>query len=175
MADEDNDTEAAEAEAAESGGGKKKLIVFGIIGLALLAGGIFAGPVVMDMISPPEEETVEADADAPAEILPELYASLRPPLVVNFKDSYGDSHYMQITMEVMAREQKIIDDLKEHIPVIRNGLILLYGAADYDAVVTRAGKEQMLADGLAEIQSLMSTRTDDGNIEAVYFTSLVIQ
>ena len=172
MADEDNEAEAAQA--AESGGGKKKLIVFGVIGLALLGGGIFAGPAVMDMISPPEEQP-EAAADAPAEILPELYASLRPPLVVNFKDSYGDSHYMQITMEVMARKQKVIDDLKEHIPVIRNGLILLYGAADYDAVVTRAGKEQMLADGLAEIQSLMSTRTDEGNVEAVYFTSLVIQ
>ena len=169
MADEEN-----EAQAAESGGGKKKLIVFGVIGLVLLGGGIFAGPMVMNMISPPEE-TAEVDSEEAAKAKPELFASLHPPLVVNFKDALGDAHYMQITMEVMARDQAVIDAVKGHIPVIRNGLILLYGASVYEEVITTEGKEQMLADGLLKIQELMSTRTDEGNIEALYFTSLVIQ
>ena len=54
MAEEDNATEAA-AEAA--GGGKMKMIIFAVIGLVLVAIGIFAGPAVMNMISPPEPET----------------------------------------------------------------------------------------------------------------------
>lgn len=170
MAEEENEQQAEEA----SGGGKKKIILLGVIGLTLLGGGIFAGPMVMNMISPPEEEAAEGEAEVDVD-KPELFASLHPPLVVNFKDAFGDSHYMQITMEVMARDQAVIDAVKAHIPVIRNGLILLYGAAVYEEVITTEGKEKMLADGLAKIQELMSTRTDEGEIEALYFTSLIIQ
>ena len=171
MADEETATEEQ-----PKGGGKKKLILFGIIGLVLLAGGIFAGPALLNMISPPSEQSAEdADGEEAKAMKPELYASLRPPLVVNFKDVFGDSHYMQITMEVMSRDQKAIDAIKEHIPVIRNGLILLYGASVYEEVVTTEGKKKMLDDGLAEIQKLMSSRTDDASIEALYFTSLIIQ
>ena len=169
MADEENEEQAAEA-----GGGKKKLILFGVIGLVLLGAGIFAGPLVMNMISPPEE-VAEEDSQKSDKAKPELFASLHPPLIVNFKDALGDPHYMQITMEVMARDQAVIDAVKAHIPVIRNGLILLYGASVYEEVITTEGKEKMLEDGLRKVQELMSTRTDEGNIEALYFTSLVIQ
>ncbi len=105
---------------------------------------------------------------------PALYQSLHPPLVVNFKDSLGESHFMQLTMEVMARDQDTINAVREHTPVIRNSLILLYSGVIYDEITTREGKEQMLADGLAEIQKVMAERGETG-IEAVYFTSLVIQ
>ena len=116
------------------------------------------------MINPPEE-TAEADSEEAEKAKPELFASLHPPLVVNFKDALGDAHYMQITMEVMAREQAVIDAVKNHIPVIRNGLILLYGESVYEEVITTEGKEKMLEDGLGKVQELMSTRTDEGNIE----------
>ena len=55
-------------------------------------------------------------------------------------------------------------------------MILLYGQSVYEEVTTREGKEQMLADGLAEIQRIMAEETGDGSgVEAVYFTALVIQ
>ena len=168
MADEENATEGAE----EAKGGKGKLIMIGGIAVVMLAVGIFAGPAVMNMISPPpEEEAAEPEpTDGPA-----LYTSLHPPIVVNFRDAVGDPHYMQITMEVMARDQNVINSVREHTAAIRNGLILLYSNAVYEEVTTLDGKEKMLADGLAKVQEVMEETTGETGVEAVYFTNLVIQ
>lgn len=173
MADDENENDA-EATEEESGGGKSKLPLIGAALAILAIGGYFAAPYVMNVISPPAEEADEvaepADSSKPA-----LFASLHPPLVVNFKDAYDQSHFMQITLEVMARDQGIIDEVKNHAAVIRNALILMYGNVDYDVVTTREGKEQMLAEALAEIQSIIERETGETGVEAVYFTGLIIQ
>lgn len=169
MADEENQNE----EGTEKSGGMMKLVMFGGIGLVLLAVGVFAGPAIMNMISPPEVEEVAAEEGPKSG--PAIYTSLHPPLVVNFKDAAGDSHFMQITMEVMARDQGVINSVREHVAVIRNALILLYSGVVYEEITTREGKEQMLADGLAEINKVMADMTGEGDVEAVFFTALVIQ
>ena len=175
MADEETDTEAEDTEVEEeSGGGKSKLIIVGVLVAALGAGGYFATPYIMNMISPPPETDVEV-AEETDTSKPALFASLHPPLVVNFKDAYDDTHFMQITLEVMARDQGIIDEVKNHAAVIRNSLILMYGSVDYEFVTTRAGKEKMLADALEEIQAIVERETGETGVEAVLFTALIIQ
>ena len=171
MADEDNATEGTE----EQSGGKGKMMMFGGIAVVMLAIGIFAGPAVMNMISPPEPEEGEEAAE-PAKG-PALYQSLHPLLVVNFKDEAGDSHFMQITMEVMSRNQVTINTVRDHTPAIRNALILLFSGAIYEEVTTREGKEKMLSEGLEEIRRVMNEVTGEEveDIEAAYFTALVIQ
>ena len=170
MADEENATE----EAAEQSGGKGKMIMIGGIAVVMLAIGIFAGPAIMNMISPPPEEDAAAAEAAPVDG-PPIYTSLHPPIVVNFKDEYGDAHFMQITMEVMARDQEVINSVREHTAAIRNSLILLYSGAIYEEVTTLDGKEKMLEDGLVKIQDVMTETIGEPGVEAVYFTNLVIQ
>lgn len=170
MADEENQQEASE----EKSGGAMKMIIFGVAGLVLVAIGIFAGPAVMNLVSPAEEPQTEAsDADVPAK--PAIYQSLHPPLVVNFKDAYGDPHFMQVTMEVMGRDQDAVNAVREHTPAIRNALILMFGQANYEEVITREGKEKMLEDARNEIQRVMTEQIGEPGIEEVYFTALVIQ
>ena len=169
MAEEKNVTE----DVAESGGGMMKKLIFAGIGLVLVAAGVFAGITLLGGDEPVEGEEVAAAA-GPA-VSPALYTSLHPPLVVNFKDSVGDAHFMQVTMEVMARNQNVINSVREHTPVIRNSLILLYSGAIYEEITTRDGKEKMLADGLAEIKNVMTEQIGEPGVEAVYFTALVIQ
>ncbi len=168
MADEANETQ----EAASGGGMMKKLVLVGA-GALLLGVGVFAGMTFLGG-EPPAEETADAEEAEPASG-PAIYQSLHPPLVVNFKDSIGESHFMQITMEVMSRDQNIINLVREHTPLIRNSLILLYSGAVYEEITTREGKEKMLADGLAEIQRVIEDETGETGVEAVYFTALVIQ
>ncbi|MGB5257950.1 MAG: flagellar basal body-associated FliL family protein, partial [Woeseiaceae bacterium] len=169
MAEEEKDTGSA----AESGGGMMKKLMLAGIGVALLGAGVFGGMTFFGGEAPAED--VEAAGQALPADGPALYTSLHPPLVVNFKDSVGDSHFMQITMEVMARDQNIINSVREHTAVIRNSLILLYSGAIYEEIITREGKEKMLADGLAEIQAVMTEQIGEPGVEAVYFTALVIQ
>ncbi len=152
-----------------------KMILFGGIGIALLLAGVFAGPAIMNMISPAPTEDGSVEEVEAANDKPEIYQSLHPPLVINFNDSFGNSHFMQITMEVMSRDQEVINAVRDHTPVIRNALILMFGNADYDAVVTRAGKEKMLDEALSEIQGVMQERIGETGVEEVFFTSLIIQ
>ena len=169
MAEEATNDEAPE----EAKGGLMKKLVLGVGLLAAIGGAAFAGKTFLGGEEPAEGDEAAAEAE-PADA-PPIYQSLHPPLVVNFKDEVGNSHFMQITMEVMARDQVVVNSVREHTPVIRNALILLYANAIYEEVATRAGKEKMLADGLAEIQRVMTEQIGEPGVEAVYFTSLVIQ
>ncbi|MGB5245073.1 MAG: flagellar basal body-associated FliL family protein [Woeseia sp.] len=159
----------------EQGGGKMKLIMMGGAGLVLLAIGIFAGPAIQNMISPPADESSAEAEVAEKASGPELYQTLHPALIVNFKDEFGEPHYMQIEMQVMARDQDTINAIRDHTPLIRNNLILLYSTANYEFVTTREGKEKMLADGLAVVRDVLEPRIKTPNAEALYFTSLIIQ
>ena len=164
--------EANETQEVASGGMMKKLVLVGV-GVLLLGVGVFAGMTFLGGEPPAEgEETAEAAVPTSS---PAIYQSLRPPMVVNFKDSLGDSHFMQITMEVMSRDQNVINTVRDHTPLIRNSLILLYSGAIYEEVITREGKEKLLADGLAEVQRVVEEETGETGIEALYFTALVIQ
>ena len=171
MAEEENEVQPAEE---KSGGGLMQKLIFAGAGIALLAAGVLGGPIIKNMISPPAEEGEAAEAETPSD-KPEIYQSLHPPLVVNFRDSAGESHFMQITMEVMSRDQGVINAVREHTPAIRNELILMLGNTDYDEIVTREGKERMLDDALSEIQGIMQDRIGETGVERVYFTSLIIQ
>lgn len=175
MAEEDSEIQE---EAEKSGGGLMKKLMFAGIGIALVGVGIVAGPAVMNMISAPAEDGAAGEEveERPSESnKPALYVNLHPPLVVNVKDSVGEAHFMQITMEVMARDQELLNSVREHAAVIRNNLILLYSTANYENVTTRAGKEKLLADGLVEIKQIMADKVGDDSVEALYFTSLIIQ
>ncbi len=158
-----------------AGGGAGKGLLLGLGGVVLLAAGGFAGSFLSARHAAPAAEDTAA-VEAQQERRPALYASLQPPLVVNFRDSLGDSHYMQVTLEVMARDPSVIEAVKRHAAVIRNALILLFSATvDYDAMSTREHKEQMLADALAEVRRIVRERTGSDGVEAVYFTSLIVQ
>lgn len=160
---------------AESGGGMMQKLLLGGGALVLIVVGVVAGPSVINLVSQSEEEAAaDTEVEEPSS-RPEIYTSLHPPLIVNFTDSLGDAHFMQMTLEVMARDQDVINAVREHAPVIRNDLILLYTSIIYEEVTTREGKEKMLADGLAVVQQIMSERIGESGVEALYFTGLVIQ
>lgn len=169
MAETDNEEET------EKKGGKMKFIIIGVVLLVLGVGGFFAAPVIKNMISPPPETAESEDAEPAVSSKPALFTPLLPPLVINFSDEFGKSHFMQITLEVMAREQSVIDEVKNHAAVIRNSLILMFGSVDYATVTTREGKEQMLAEALAEIQKIVEEETGETGVEAVYFTTFIVQ
>jgi flagellar protein FliL len=103
-----------------------------------------------------------------------VYLSLEPPFVVN-AESQGSTHYLQVSIDVMAREPEVIEDVKKHMPVIRNNLIMLLSSQSQAAVSTRDGKEKLRADALAEIRKVLQEQTGKPGVEAVYFTIFVMQ
>lgn len=105
---------------------------------------------------------------------PVVYQALEPPFVVNFQDQ-AQVRFLQVSMEVSTRDPLVIEAVKTHMPVIRNNLVLLLASQTYGSMSTREGKEKLRADALAEVQKILTEQTGKSGVEAVYFTSFVMQ
>jgi flagellar FliL protein len=115
------------------------------------------------------DDEEDGAADGPA-----LYLALDPAFVVNFQGQ-GRAKFLQVSVEVMTRDQGILEAIQQHMPAIRNNLILLFSNQDYDNVSTIDGKEALREEALEEVQSILEEETGDPGVEAVYFTSFVMQ
>ena len=120
-----------------------------------------------------EEAAQNSDEEKGAEG-PAIYVSLDPPFVVNFADS-GNARFLQITVEVMTRDPKVEEHVKHNMPAIRNNLVMLFSSQTTDSVSSLEGKEALREETLTSIQDILETETGDPGIEAVYFTSFVMQ
>lgn len=119
-------------------------------------------------------EGAEAAGTAAASQAPAQYLPLQPAFVVNLADEEA-ARYLQVEMEVMSRDAKALDEVKNHLPRIRNNLLLLLGSQRTADLATREGKEKLQAAVLADIQKTLSAETGAPGIEAVYFNSFVVQ
>ncbi len=113
-------------------------------------------------------------AEGDGEILPAIYLPIDPAFVVNFA-SQGKARFLQVTVEVMTRDPLMPDQITLHMPVIRNNLMLLFSSQSYDGVSTLEGKEALREEALEVVQQILEEETGDPGIEAVYFTSFVMQ
>ncbi len=182
MAKDEEAPEGEEAANPKKGGGLIKMLMMGI-GLALLITGsnlattmFVAMPFIEQTIAAYSPATASGESDSMEggnEGEPPIYHPLAPPMIVNFSD--GSSGFLQVSLEVMARSQDVIEAVKAHDPAIRNNLLLLFAAQDYDRVATREGKELLRLDVLAEIQTVLDPYVDEPSVEEVYFTAFVAQ
>jgi flagellar FliL protein len=102
-----------------------------------------------------------------------LFYAIDPPLVVNFEDG-SVVRFLQITMEVMAHDQKAIESVTKNMPLIRNNLLLLMSNRNYQSLMSREGKDKLREEALAEIRAVQKKQGGE-DIDDVLFTSFVVQ
>lgn len=105
---------------------------------------------------------------------PAVYLPLDPAFTVNF-ESAGNVHYLQISMEVMARDPLVIEGVKNHLPLIRNNILLLLSDLSYEKISSREAKEKLRTSTLEVIKQSLRKETKNSQVEDVYFTSFVMQ
>lgn len=154
-------------------GKSKKKLLLGIIILVILA---VAGLAAAYMLSGDDNdaestETAEAPKAAP------IYYDVKDPFIVNFGKQSNDAvRYLQVKMKVMARNQQAIDDFVAHEPAIIHELLLLFFSQNYDDLNTSEGTRELQQATLETINQQLATLADNQQgLEAVYFTSLVMQ
>ena len=117
-----------------------------------------------------------AKTAAPEVDKPELYLAMQPAFVVTFHEDDGDAlRYLQVGVTLMAHDQKAISVAQEADPVVRDGLVSLFSSQKFDVVSRAAGREKLQADALATVQKIVKKRLGRPGIDALYFTSFVIQ
>jgi len=174
--------EAAKKEAAAGDKPKAKKgskLPWILIAVAVLAAG---GGGAWFALKPASHAGGSATADGAAAPAPDsapraapIYYKFDPAFVVNFGGE-GSARYFQVTVEAMARQQAILDVLKNNEPAVRNDLVLLYSSQDSATLLSVAGKEKLRAQTLDAIRKVLDEEGADGKlVEQVYFTSFVIQ
>ena len=181
MAEEQVDTEQIQDGEEKSGGTS----VVRMIGLGL---GIFVLMVISQIVTPlllqqfapgllpgvPSADEAMVEEEAEDAKGPPQYLPLDPALVVSL-DENGITRYLQVSVEVMARDAAAIEAVQRHMPVVRNNLLLLLGGRSIPELNSREGKEALRGDALGEVQQILVEQTGEPGVEEIYFTSFVIQ
>ncbi|MGH8516468.1 MAG: flagellar basal body-associated FliL family protein [Panacagrimonas sp.] len=103
-----------------------------------------------------------------------VYLGLEPAFVVNL-ESGDEPRYLQADVQLMARDAVALEAAKSHVPLLRNTLLMLFGQQKPADLATRAGKEKLQQAALVEVRRVLQAETGKPVVEAVYFTSFVMQ
>lgn len=155
------------------------LLVAGGTGAGLYFGGMLGSGKSAEAVPAAEGEAAAAkgadETDKPAG-KPIFYA-MDPAFVVNLEGDKDvpDSRYLQATVQVMTHDPAVVDAIEQYQPVIRNNLLLLFSSQTMADISTRDGKEKLRQATLDEIRKVLDAQQAPDSVEAVYFTSFVMQ
>jgi len=165
----------------KQGASKKKLII--IIGATVLVLLLGAGAAWFFMSGDDEAdvksaETEQTDSEGKGtdggEKGPAMYHSMAPVFVANLPPGSG-AKMLQVGVDLMMRDPELLEFIKLNDPMIRHQLLNLFSTQDAKALRKRNGKEKLQAAALETIQKIVKDQDGPGKLEAVYFTSFVMQ
>jgi flagellar FliL protein len=188
MADEDleNNDENTEEEAGKKKPGLIKIVL--LVNGVLLVLALIIGLTVFFM-SGSEDEPEPVDDEVLGETLGEpateeadpaidsgkpIYIPLNPAFVVNFENQDQVS-FLQVDIQVMTYDPRVEPALTTHMPAVRNELLLLLSGKQYHEINTREGKRALSQEAMKVIQDVLESVNEPNSIQALYFTSFVMQ
>ena len=169
-----NDKEAEDLDLGEEKSGKSKLIIIISAAVALLVGG---GVAAYFLLSGGDEEvasetTQQADAGAEAEKGPVQYLALDPPFVVTLP---GRPSLLQVGVSVRFASTELAEFVKHNDPMIRHNLLNLLSTVNPEELKQRSAKESLQKRMLGELNRILDELKAPGQVEALFFTSFVMQ
>ncbi|HUH36330.1 MAG TPA: flagellar basal body-associated FliL family protein [Spongiibacteraceae bacterium] len=166
---------------------RRKLLIVVAIGALLMLLSIgatlyFLG--VFDSDESPAGEAAAAGETAAAgkdKKTPALYFPLKPAFIVNFT-ARGRTRYLQAEVSVQTRDPAVIAGIQQHMPLIRNRVVLLYSGERYEELQTPEGRAALADKTREAIQEVLVSEgivapenAEQGGVEHVLFTSFVMQ
>lgn len=140
----------------------------------VLGGGGAAAWLFMAGGDDPDAELAEGESEPEQPRGQAIYHAFDPSFVVSLTN--GDTtRFLQVELQVMTRDEAVPPALARHEPLIRNDLLLLFGAQKPGDLDTRAARQALQDEALSEIRRLLASEGEPDAVEAVYFTSFVLQ
>lgn len=191
-----DDADDLELEVKNKGGvSKKTLILVVAISLLVMILGIVTTVMIMSgknksgAKAPDAKVEATGGHDAPAEgghgddshgstvgkKQDAMYYDIKSPFIINYLTEKGRIRYAQIHVQLLTRSSGVQEALAKNLPLIQDDLVRLFSAADFDQIQTFEGKEKLKAAALGNIQNIMQESIGKPGVEAVLFTSFVVQ
>lgn len=165
---------------APAQGKSKKLIIIGAL-VALLV--VVAAAVVLVMSNQSRSDPYGSDEPSKKVALVPTFLPLEN-MVVNLADPGGD-RFAQIGITLELQDEATSTVVKQYMPSIRNGVLMLVSQRTADELLQREGKEQLAADILREVTRPLGSgstanagegsRAAASPVRRVLFSSFIIQ
>ncbi|MBV1910170.1 MAG: flagellar basal body-associated FliL family protein [Kangiellaceae bacterium] len=173
MAQDDQDLELdVEEGGAEGGKDSKKMIIIIAAAVLLLGGGAAAFFLMGDDSAPVEEET--ASDEVVEEKAPAIYVGVPNAITANLPGA-KKSRTVQIKLSFLVRSTEAKDNVKLHMPQLKNDVLMLLSQKSADELKTPEGFEKLKEETLITVQESLTKMVDDPTVEQVLFVSFVLQ
>ena len=161
---------AAETKSKRHGGLKLTLLL--LVCAALAGGGAWYYASARQAAA--DQKAKDTDAEAKAAQAKPLFVSLGAPFVVNLA---GDDalRFLQVDVQVLTRDPKVGPAIELLQPELRNRLLLLFGSQTAATLSSRDGKVALQKQALTEIRTALKQFDAPNDVDAVLFTSFVMQ
>jgi flagellar protein FliL len=171
MANAENVEVQAPVAVAKKSGGKRMMLIVGVVVLVVLGIGGF---MFFGQRSAQVKSAAGAPAAASAVSAAAVYLPLDPAFVVNFQDNDA-TRYLQVGVTVMSHDPAAIQAMKDNDPVIRNALVILFSSQTIAELGNTAGKQKLQAEALTAVRKIVADKIGKPGVDALYFTSFVMQ
>jgi len=156
----------------------KKILII-VFGVLLLVGA--GGGVTYFLLAPSDEKRSEdvvqgSEEEEAEEKGPAFYQDFKPVFVINLAPSgKSKAKMLQVGVQALTHSEELIEFLKHNDPMIRHHLLRLFGSRNASELADREGKEKLQTDVSKELQRIVDEQGGQGTVEAVFFTSFVMQ
>jgi flagellar protein FliL len=168
-----NEKEAEDLDLGKEKPGKSKLIIIiAAVAVLLIGGGAAAYFLLFTADEEPQTAEAGAEDDAQKDQEPAQYLSLDPAFVVTLP---GKPSLLQVGISVRFSGDELAGFITHNDPMIRHNLLNLLSGVDAKALKERAAKESLQQRLLDETNRILKDLKAPGQVDALYFTSFVMQ
>ncbi|MFW5451101.1 MAG: flagellar basal body-associated protein FliL [Methylophagaceae bacterium] len=105
-----------------------------------------------------------------------LYYKFPEPITINFqRQSKKEMRLLQVKIALMSYDQDIIDNASRNLPMLHDSLRTLFTEQTMESVSTVTGRKEIQSTALSTLKTIFKEETGKDSLEAVYFTSFIMQ
>ena len=139
--------DAAAAAAAAPKKKSRKGLVFAVVALLLIAAGGAGGWWWWSQQGQTPADKAKAKAEEKKALKPPVFVTL-DPFTVNLQEENGE-HYLQVQVVYHVADEKVPEQLKVYLPILRNRILILLAAKRPSELNAPEGKAKLVAELLA--------------------------
>lgn len=118
------------------------------------------------------------NSSAEDEIAPQnaVYFAFDEAFTINFlNQSKQQVRYLQIKVALMAHQQEALNNASANLPMLQDALRTLFSEQSFNDVNSVEGRRSLQSTALSTINTILREELASDPIEAVYFTSFILQ